>query len=40
NPQAMNWDAVLKLLFFMHCINERRRADLKSNILILPLWKN
>lgn len=38
NPQAMNWDAVLKLFYFMHCINDR--ADLKSNILLLPLWKN
>ncbi|KFV41822.1 hypothetical protein N328_03664, partial [Gavia stellata] len=38
NPQAMNWDAVLKLVYFMCCINDR--ADFKSNILILPLWKN
>ncbi|KFP50756.1 hypothetical protein N323_04467, partial [Cathartes aura] len=38
NPQAMNWDAVLKLFYFTHCINDR--ADLKSNILILSLWKN
>ncbi|KFQ13718.1 hypothetical protein N330_07995, partial [Leptosomus discolor] len=38
NPQAMNWDAVLKLFYFMLRINDR--ADLKSNILILPFWKN
>ncbi|KFR10071.1 hypothetical protein N306_01635, partial [Opisthocomus hoazin] len=38
NPQAINWDAVSKLLYFMHCINDG--AGLKSNILILPLWKN
>ncbi|KFV06147.1 hypothetical protein N339_02633, partial [Pterocles gutturalis] len=38
NPQAMNRDAALKLFYFMHCINDR--ADLKFNILILPLWKN
>ncbi|KFP37777.1 hypothetical protein N324_00767, partial [Chlamydotis macqueenii] len=38
NPQAMNWDAVLKRVYFTHCINDR--ADLKSNTLILPLRKN
>ncbi|KFV93899.1 hypothetical protein N327_04541, partial [Fulmarus glacialis] len=38
NPQAMNWDAGSKLFYFMHCTNDR--ADLKSNILILPFWKN
>ncbi|KFU90466.1 hypothetical protein M959_06599, partial [Chaetura pelagica] len=38
NPQAMKWDAILKLFYFMHCINDR--ADLKSDTLILPLWKN
>lgn len=26
NPQAMNWDAVLKLFYFTRCINDR--ADL------------
>lgn len=34
----MDWDAVLKLFYSMHCINDG--ADLKSSILILPLWKN
>ncbi|KFZ69113.1 hypothetical protein N338_06962, partial [Podiceps cristatus] len=38
NPQAMNWDAVLKRFYFMHCIDGR--ADFRANILILPLWKN
>ncbi|KFO89097.1 hypothetical protein N320_03967, partial [Buceros rhinoceros silvestris] len=38
NPQGMNWAAVLRLVYFTHHINDR--ADLKSNILILPLWKN
>lgn len=38
NPQAMDWDAVLKLFYSMHCINDG--ADLKSSILILPLGKN
>ncbi|KFO53159.1 hypothetical protein N302_00218, partial [Corvus brachyrhynchos] len=38
NPQAMDRDAVLKLFYSMHCINDG--ADLKSSILTLPLWKN
>ncbi|KFQ26116.1 hypothetical protein N331_09590, partial [Merops nubicus] len=37
-PQALNQDAVWKLVYSTHCINER--ADLKSSILILPIWKN
>lgn len=38
NPQAMSGDAAMKLLYFTRCINDR--ADLKPDILILPLWKN
>ncbi|KFW77799.1 hypothetical protein N305_03168, partial [Manacus vitellinus] len=38
NPQAMNWDTVLRLFYSVHCTNDG--ADLKSNISILLLWKN
>ncbi|KFQ44256.1 hypothetical protein N333_07055, partial [Nestor notabilis] len=38
NPQAMNWDAALKLFYFLHCMNNR--ADLKSSILILHFGKS